>query len=421
MLEKSFGLLFFLKQPRNYERGQMYVYLKITVDGVPKEMSVKRSWEPSRWNGKAGRASGTKEDAKKLNVYLDSIQTKVYDAKQKLIDTGQMVTSMAIIEIVSGVEQRRRGLMMLFKEHNDEMKKMINKGFAQGTWTNFNTTYKHVLNFLGSQYHTDEINILSLNLEFVKRLYSWFRAEKNLGHNSALKNIANLKKIVIGCVDNGWLKANPFLKFEETREEVSTTFLVKEEIQAIADKEIKNERLCRVRDVFIFCCFTGLAFADVKKLKKSEVALGVDSELRIYKGRQKTGTPSFIPLLPITKKILSKYKDDPICESKDLLLPVLSNQKYNAYLKEIADICEIDKDIKTHVARHTFGTTVTLANKVPLESIKDMMGHKSMKQTLHYAKITGMKITEDMTELRKRLTKKKFISDTQILKKNRQI
>lgn len=211
------------------------------------------------------------------------------------------------------------------------------------------------------------------------------------------------------------------MKFEETREEVSTTFLVKEEIQAIADKEIKNERLCRVRDVFIFCCFTGLAFADVKKLKKSEVALGVDSELRIYKGRQKTGTPSFIPLLPITKKILSKYKDDPICESKDLLLPVLSNQKYNAYLKEIADICEIDKDIKTHVARHTFGTTVTLANKVPLESIKDMMGHKSMKQTLHYAKITGMKITEDMTELKKRLAKKKFISDTQILKKNRQI
>jgi hypothetical protein len=166
----------------------MYVYLKITVDGIPKEMSVKRNWHPLRWNGKAGRASSTKENSKQLNVYLDSVQAKVYEVKQKLIDTGQLVTSLALIEIISGAEQRRRGLMMLFKEHNDEMKKMIGKGFAKGTWTNFNTTYNHVLSFLTIQYQTDEINILSLNLEFVKRLYNWFRTEKNLGHNSVLKN-----------------------------------------------------------------------------------------------------------------------------------------------------------------------------------------------------------------------------------------
>ncbi|NCD69084.1 site-specific integrase [Mucilaginibacter agri] len=417
MLERSFGLLFFLKQPRNYESGPMYVYLKITVDGVPKEMSVKRNWEHSRWNGKGGRASGTKEDAKQLNVYLDSLQSKVYDAKQRLMETGQVVTSSAIIEIVNGAEQRKRGLMAMFKEHNDAMKKMIGKGVAKGTWTNFNTSYRHSLDFLKANYQTDEINILSLNLEFVKRLYNWFRTEKKLGHNSALKNIANVKKIVISCVDNGWLKTDPFLKFDETREVVSTIYLVKEELQAIANKEITNSRLCRVRDVFIFCCFTGLAFADVKQLKKSEITLGFDSELRIYKNRQKTGTPSLIPLLPIAKMILSKYENDPECLATDQLLPVLSNQKYNVYLKEIANICGIAKELKTHVARHTFGTTVTLANNVPLESIKDMMGHKSLRQTLHYAKITGMKINEDMAELQKTLEKKEFISDHQIAKK----
>jgi integrase len=209
---------------------------------------------------------------------------------------------------------------------------------------------------------------------------------------------------------------DPFAKFEETREEVQPVFLVKEEIQAIADKEIRNPRLCQVRDVFIFCCFTGLAFADVKQLKKTEVDIGVDGELRIYKGRQKTGTPSIIPLLPITKKILSKYADDEKCIIQDQLLPVLSNQKYNAYLKEIGDLCDINKELKTHMARHTFGTTVTLANNVPLESIKEMMGHKSLRQTLHYAKVTGIKVNNDMAKLKKKLTKSNFISDLQIMK-----
>jgi integrase len=415
MLEKSFGLLFFLKQPRNYDGGSMYIYLRVTVDGIPKELSVKRSWPPSRWNAKANRASGNKEDAKELNHYLDVLQNQAYGARKKLIENGKILTASAIMDIMNGAEQRKRELMALFKSHNDDLKAMIGKGVAKGTWTNFNTSYRHVSDFLITQYHVKEINIQSLDLEFVKKLYNWFRTVKNLGHNSALKNIANLKKIIIGCVDNGWLQADPFAKFELSREEVQTSFLVKEEIQAIADKEIKNARLSRVRDVFIFCCFTGLAFADVKQLKKSEVAIGVDGELRIYKGRQKTGTPSIIPLLPITQKILSKYENDEQCIMLDQLLPVLSNQKYNAYLKEIGDLCEINKELKTHMARHTFGTTVTLANNVPLESIKEMMGHKSLRQTLHYAKVSGIKVNKDMALLKKRLSKGKFISDHQIM------
>jgi hypothetical protein len=254
MLEKSFGLLFFLKQPRNYEAGPMYIYLRITVDGVSKELSVKRSWLSSRWSAKANRASGNKEDAKELNHYLDVLQSKAYEARKQLIESGRVVTAVAIMDIMSGAEQRKRELMSLFQSHNDDMKAMIGKGVAKGTWTNFNTSYRHVSEFLHSQYHVKEINIVSLDLEFVKRLYNWFRTTKKLGHNSALKNIANLKKIVIGCIDNGWLKSDPFAKFDETREEVQPVFLVKEEIQAIADKEIRNLRLCQVRDVFIFCC-----------------------------------------------------------------------------------------------------------------------------------------------------------------------
>lgn len=415
MLEKSFGLLFYLRKQRNDEKGLMYIYLRVTVDGVTRDLSVKRSWPPSRWSVQSNRATGNKEDAKELNYYLDIVQGKVYEAKKTLLEAGQVLTASSIIEIVSGASQRKREIMFLFKSHNDELKSLIGRGVAKGTWTNFNTTYRHLSSFLQSQYQINELNILALDLEFVKKLYNWFRTSKNLGHNSALKNISNFKKIVISCIDNGWLKTDPFIKFDQSREDVATTFLIKEEIQAIANKEIGNERLCRVRDVFIFCCFTGLAFADVKQLKKTEIAIGVDGELRIYKGRQKTGTPSLIPLLPIAKQILSKYSNDRDCIIKDQLLPVLSNQKYNSYLKEIAAICNINKDLKTHMARHTFGTTVTLANDVPLESIKEMMGHKSLRQTMHYAKVSGFKVNKDMSVLNKKLRKDEFISTHQII------
>jgi integrase len=414
MLEKSFGLLFYLKKPKGYKKGPVPIYVRITVDGDEKEMSTKRSWEPSRWGVKANRALGTKEDARALNDYLNVLQNKAYGARQDMIERGQVITAIGIRDILSGAKQRNWQLLVLFKSHNDDMEAMIGKGVAKGTWTTFNTSYKHVAAFLKSEYQVEDINILSLDLEFIKKLYHWFRTIKKCNHNSTLKNIANMKKIVLACVDNGWLISDPFAKFESTRDETETVYLTKEEIQAIVGKELNNQRLCRVRDVFIFCCFTGLAFIDAKQLKRSEITIDSKGELRIYKGRQKTGTPAVIPLLPITKKILGKYKNDIDCIAKDMLLPVLSNQKYNAYLKELASICNIERELSSKMARNTFGTTVTLANNVPMESISKMMGHKSLRQTQHYAKVLAIKVSEDMELLKKRLNKNKFISDVQI-------
>jgi integrase len=177
----------------------------------------------------------------------------------------------------------------------------------------------------------------------------------------------------------------------------------------MADKDIKNERLSCIRDIFIFSCLTSLAYIDVKQLKKSEVTIGHDGQLWIDKKRQKTKVPSKVPLLPLTRRILDKYRDHPKCITEDRLLPVYSNAKYNEYLKEIAAICGIDKNLTTHVARHTFGTTVTLSNGVPLPSVKTMMGHKRISQTEHYAKVIPQKVSEDMSVLEKRLNKKKFL------------
>jgi integrase len=408
MLEQSLGILFYLKKVKNQSNSPIPIYLRITVDGIPKELSLKRSWLRDRWSKVSNRAKGNKTDCKILNEFLDLINNKVYDARRQLIERGQIITSVGLRNIL---EQRKWYLLAVFQAHNDEMRLMIVKGVAKATWTNYNTTYNHVSNYFKLHYPINyDVNLLSLDLIFVKKLYQWFRTERKLNNNSAIKNIDNLKKVIISCVDNGWLTKDPFNKFRLKRNEVDIVYLTKAEVQRIVNKEICNDRLDRVRDLFIFCCFTGLSFIDVRQLKKSEILIDSRNELRIHKRRQKTGTTAIIPLLPVPKLILTKYANDPVCISTDMLLPVLSNQKYNSYLKELAVICNIEKDLTSKMARNTFGTTVTMANNVPLESISKMMGHKSLKQTQHYAKVLALKVSEDMYALNKRLAKSNFYS-----------
>jgi site-specific recombinase XerD len=211
---------------------------------------------------------------------------------------------------------------------------------------------------------------------------------------------------------NGWLNKDPFTNYKSKVKEVERVYLTEEEIQTIINKDFKIERVGMVRDIFVFSCFTGLAYIDVKQLTKNHIGLGIDGDKWIFKNRQKTDTASKIPLLPMAQEIINKYENHPVCINEDRLLPIFSNQKMNAYLKEIADICEINKDLTFHIARHTFATTVTLSNGVPLETVSKMLGHTSLKTTQHYAKILDRKISEDMMIL-----KSKFASNPQNVKK----
>lgn len=403
MLDKSFGLLFYLKKPKNYGKGPIPIYLRITVDGIAKELSTKRSCDPNRWNPSAERVSGTKEDAKALNAYLDTLQAKAYEAKRHLIETNEIVTALAIKEILLGSSHRNRYLIKIFEDYNEDVKKLIGMDYSRVTWEKYDRTKRFVKDFIQWKYKTADIHIQNLNMEFVNDLEIWFKTERKCGQNATMKYISILKMIVLFCVNNDWLQKDPFARFKMSKEEVIPEFLTKEEIQAISEKEIKMERLKQVRDVFLFCCHTGLAYVDIKKLNASEVSLGFDSELWIFTKRGKTNVPSRIPLLPLSKKILAQYKDHPQCINNNRLLPVLSNQKYNSYLKEIADICGISKNLTTHTARHTFATTVTLSNGVPIESVSKMLGHKKLQTTQHYAKVLDIKVSEDMQVLKNRM------------------
>jgi integrase len=177
-------------------------------------------------------------------------------------------------------------------------------------------------------------------------------------------------------------------------------FLSENELQAIHAKQFSSYRINQVKDIFLFCCYTGLAYIDIKQLTPAEITIGIDGEKWIYTSRQKTDTLTHIPLLPPALEILEKYKNDPSCNNKNVLLPVMSNQKMNSYLKEIGDVCGIQKNLTFHMARHTFATTITLSNNVPIETVSKMLGHRSLKQTQHYAKILDKKVSFDMNLLR---------------------
>lgn len=400
MLEKSFSLLFYLKKPKKYVSGNMPIYMRITVDEIPKEISTGRNCDPTKWNVTAGRCNGTKEDIKSLNAFLDTLQTKVHEARRKLLEKDEIITSDSIRAILKGTNKNARMLLQIFQQHNDEVKELIGRDFTASTLERYKTSFEHTKAFMLWKYGIDDIDIKKLNYEFVSQYEFWLKSVRKCNHNSAIKYIANFRKIVNRCIRNGWLDRDPFVGFKMTKKEVIPQFLTEHEIELITEKKFASARLDQVRSIFLFCCFTGLAFADVKKLKSSEIGIGVDGDRWIFTERQKTETATRVPLLPAALDILDKFKDHPQCINSGRALPVLSNQKYNGYLKEIADICGIDKKLTTHTARHTFATTVTLENGVPIESVSKMLGHKNLKTTQHYAKVLDKKISQDMHALK---------------------
>jgi len=401
-MKSNFHLLFYIRKQKNYKGGAMPIYMRITVNGKRADMSAGRECEPAKWNNHAGRATGTKEEIKSLNNYLDSLQSKVRDAHQALIDANQTVTTESLVNQFTGKTQKSRYLMQLFTEHNAKVKALIGNGFEANTLKGYNTSEKHLTGYLQNEYGKTDIEISQLNHAFITGFEFYLKAECKISGVSAAKYIKHLKKIVNHCIANNWLKQNPFINFKSSAKAKERTYLTQQELDAITDKKFVVERLVQVRDVFVFCCYTGLSYADVKKLRRNEIGIGMDGDKWIFTSRQKTDTSSRIPLLPVALTILNRYQDHPQCENKGLLLPVLSNQKMNAYLKEIADLSDVVKHLTFHLARHTFATTVTLSNNVPIETVSKMLGHTNIKTTQHYAKILDLKVSHDMAALKQK-------------------
>lgn len=405
-MNSTFNLLYYLKKAKVNQLGEVPIYLRITIDGKITEISTKRTIQPSKWNSKSQKSAGSTEDSKSLNFYLKSFEQKVYDAYHQLMKDNSKVTTEALKNKLLGKGEVIRTLIPIFGDHNERMEKLVGKEFAQGTLTRYKTCLKHTKEFLKWKYSISDIDIRKIDYTFLNDFEFYLRTEKSCGNNSAVKYIMNFGKIIRSCLAKGWIDKDPYLNYDSTFNEVDRVFLNEEEIEKLFKKDFKNERLSQVRYIFLFSCFTGLAYIDTQKLTHDNINVGLDGNRWIFTKRQKTKTTSNIPLLYQAEQIIEKYKNHPACLNKGTLLPVLSNQKMNAYLKEIADLCEINKELTYHIARHTFATTVTLSNGVSIESVSKMLGHKNIRTTQHYAKILDKKVSEDMSALKTVLQQK---------------
>lgn len=407
-MKTKITLHFYPRETKTNANGQTPIYIRLTIDGERTEFSSKKFIEKGKWSSELAKMKGTTEEARSINSYLDMMRSKVLGAEMTLLHKEEPVTVENVKSIISGIYKNHRTLVTVFQDHNNKMRELVGKQYARGTLQRFEVTLNHIQNFLSWKNNDGDIALIKIDHAFITDFEFYLRSVKVCSNNTAVKYVRNFRKIINICLNNDWLEKNPFSKYEGKVYEVDKEFLTEEEIQKIYSKKFMNKRLEQVRDIFIFCCFTGLAYIDVQQLRKDHLGIGIDGNKWIFKNRQKTDTRSKIPLLPVAEELIQKYAEHPKCLNEDRILPVLSNQKMNSYLKEIGDVCGIQKEITFHMARHSFATSVTLTNGVPIESVSKMLGHKSLRTTQHYAKIVDKRVSDDMAILKQKLQSQNF-------------
>ncbi|HMB62889.1 MAG TPA: site-specific integrase [Eudoraea sp.] len=396
----SFSVLSYLRNGKLDKPGKAPIYLRITVNGLRAEFSIKRKIRPEKWCSVEGRVKGPNLKAKALNHYMDELESKAYDIHSKLVIKKKPFNAELIKNKLLNKEDRYKTLLSIYDEHNTRIEQLVGLDYSYGAYRRHIRTRNHLAAFIKKEFKLADLFIIEVDLKFINRFHHFLKTKKIGNQNTITKYVVNFKKIMRIAFANNWVKKDPFYHWKANWKKVERDVLTDAELRTIMEKELPLKRSEQVRDIFVFCCFTGLAYVDVHKLSKNHIVLGMDGNRWIKINRSKTDSRSTIPLLPAAQEILSKYVDHKQKSMNGSLLPVISNQKTNAFLKEIAILCNIEKNLTFHLARHTFATTVTLANGIPIESISKMLGHQSLKTTQIYAKVIDKKQNDDMNILR---------------------
>lgn len=400
----TFGIVFYLRKYKGKD-GKAPIYVRITVDGKRTDVSLKRDISTNNWNDAKGLAKGKTDEIRNLNTYLEQIRSRLVECYQELQLKKKLITADLIKNKFCGVEEKEHSLISLFDYHNKKTENTL----EWGTLKNYYTTKRYVQEFLKSKFNASDIYLSLLDYKFLadfeRFMKTYVPKDQKLpcGQNTIMKHIERLRKVVNMSIKNDWLERDPFHKFKPVFLKTTRQFLTSDELSSIEQKYFKIERLEYAKDLFIFSCYTGLAYIDVFELTPQNITLGIDGGYWITTIRHKTDIPVRIPLLSKPLEIIEKYKTNPRVIAAGKLLPVYSNQKLNAYLKEIADLCGIEKPLTFHIARHTFATTITLTNGVPMETVSKLLGHTSIRTTQIYAKVIEQKVSEDMNTLRSKL------------------
>ena len=407
MKRDSFRVLFFLKKTRLPKNGEASVCMRITVNGTRVENNIRKSIDPALWSQAKETARGKSRRACDLNTYIEEARIKLYQIFCELEQQNRPVTAHLLQELFFGQEKPEevRTLLGTMQEHNDQCRALVGTDYALITVRRYESCRRYLAELIRQRYGKEDLPLTEVNGELVRAFAFYLKTEKGCQQNTVIRYMKCLKKITNLACANDWMAKDPFLGIRFHEKEVVREFLTMDELQTIYHKEFPLERLTLVRDVFIFAAFTGLAFIDVQQLAPEHIVRDNNGNLWIRKPRQKTKNMCNIPLLDIPQEILRKYADHPTCRKKGVLLPVPCNQKMNSYLKEIADICMIRKNLTTHCARHSYATSVCLANGVSLENVAKMLGHSNIKMTQHYARVLDSSILRDMMQVERAIAK----------------
>lgn len=386
-------ILFFIKRKKLLKDGTASIFVRVTFGKLAAEVATGKSVLPSHWVATKGRAKGNTLKNKQINAFLDQMEYTLHDLTLQIQREGKQVSAKEILNRYKNLNIPKIGILALYTEHNKEQKELVDISVALGTYKRHETSMKLFTEFLQYKYKAKDIPVTDVDVDMLKKYQHYLMTVRHNNNNTTVKYLRNLGKVLNLAVSKNLIQASPLEELKLKIEPVDKGFLNKTELAKLAEKEFDVLRLEQVRDIFLFCCYTGLAYVDVHSLTTGDI-VEEDGRLWIRKARHKTSVMCHIPVIKPARDILDKYA--PFVPTTGKLLPVLSNQKMNAYLKEIAALVGIEKDLTTHLARHTFATTVTLANHVSIENVSKMLGHSSIRMTQHYARILDASIENEM-------------------------
>lgn len=399
-MRSTFKVLFYLKRNAPKKNGLIPVMCRITVNGKISQFSCKLDVEEKTWNIELGRVSGRSTVAQETNRMLDKIRVGINKAYQDICDKDNYVTAEKVRNVFLGMGMNHETLLAVFRQHNEDYEKQVGKIKSLRSYWKYCIVYKHLEEFIKQRYKVSDIALKELAPAFITDFELFLRTEKNHCNNTVWSYMMPFRSIIFMAINNGWLQRDPFYAYSITKEETKRGFLSKEEINLLIKGTFKKPSYTLIRDLFIFCTFTGLSWTDMANLMKENLQTSFDGHLWIKTNRQKTGTESNIRLLDVAKHIIEKY-DGMTDDNKLLPVPCYVNCKNS--IKVIAKKCGIEKNVTWHMSRHTYATTVCLSNDVPIETLSKMLGHRSIRTTQIYAKITAEKVSRDMEKLSKQI------------------
>lgn len=401
-MRSTFSTLFYLKRNEPKKNGNVVIMVRITVDGSCVQFSSKLDVHPSLWDNKDGKALGKSMEAQKINRSLDALRSKIAQHYNHLMEIDGYATPEKIKNLLLGMIEKEKTIISYFEKYNEQYKLKVGTTTTWTTYTKYELTKNRLIEFLQQKHRVKDMPIKEITTVFLQDFYLFLRNTHNSGNNNAMKNLQRLRAVFNYIRNTGVTFIDPYANFKMSFEKSDRSYLDLHEVQTIYNKEFESERLSKVRDVFVFACWTGLSYSDIHDLTEDNLKTGIDGNLWIMSKRNKTGIKFNVRLLDIPQSIIEKYVEN---QKDGKLLPIISNQNMNEYLHEIAELCNIKKKITCHVARHTFAT-LCLTEGVPIESVSKMLGHSNIRTTQIYARIVDHKLSNDMEALAQRLNSK---------------